>query len=145
MKTTSLVARLLLGLAFTVFGLNGFLMFMPMGDMPPADSPVGHFLAAMGPSGYMKFVSGVQLACGLLLLSGFFVPLALLVLAPVIVNILAFHTFLAPGVGPFVPGLVVSVLWVLAALRYRAEFAPLLAPKPRPAYGAASSGSSAGL
>jgi hypothetical protein len=65
---------------------------------------------------------------GLLLLSGFFVPLALTLLAAELYNILAFHLTLAPA--SIAPGLVASVLWVLVFLQYRASFKDVLAVKP---------------
>jgi uncharacterized membrane protein YphA (DoxX/SURF4 family) len=69
-----------------------------------------------------------QLLAGLLLLSGFFVPFALIVLAAELVNILTFHATMDPG--GIAPGLVATVLWILVFLQYRASFAPLLAAKP---------------
>src|SRR4051812_33359096 len=98
-KTTRylpLLARLLMGLGFTVFGLNGFLHFIPQPKtaMPHA---AADFAGAMMKTGYMmQFVSGTQLVVGVLLLLGIFVPLALVVIMPVLLNIMAFHIFLAP-------------------------------------------------
>jgi uncharacterized membrane protein YphA (DoxX/SURF4 family) len=88
-------ARIVLGGGFVVFGLNGFLNFMPM---PPHPGPAGEFLGALGASGYMfPLIKGIELVTGLLLLAGRYVPLALTLLAPVMVNILAFHLFLEPS------------------------------------------------
>lgn len=91
------VARLFLGLVFTVFGLNGFLGFLPAPEMP---GPAGAFVAGLVATGYMfPLIKGTEVVAGLLLLGNRFVPLALTLLAPVTVNILLFHTLLAPGVG----------------------------------------------
>jgi uncharacterized membrane protein YphA (DoxX/SURF4 family) len=88
-------ARLLLGLVFFVFGLNGFLQFLPQ---PPLPAPAGAFMGALAATGYMfPLIKGTEVAAGLLLLGGRFVPLALVLLAPVIVNIPLFHVVLAPA------------------------------------------------
>ena len=125
MKILTLICRLLLGLAFTVFGLNGFLHFIPMQPMPAA---AANWMRAMPPA-YMAAVFGVQLACGLLLLAGAFVPLALVVIAPVIVNILLFHGTMAPqGIAP---GVIAAALWAVVAAGVWPALAPLLRPKVR--------------
>src|SRR5580693_9057694 len=126
MKTTSIVARYLLGLMFTVFGLNGFLNFI---HQPPPTNPLAlQFFGAIIASHFAAFFFAVQVIGGLLLLSGFFVPLALTVLAAELYNILAFHLTLAPA--SIAPALVACVLWVLVFLQYRASFKDVLAPKP---------------
>jgi putative oxidoreductase len=125
MKIASLVARYLLGLMFTIFGLNGFLNFIH--QPPPANPLALQFLVAVSASHFAAFFFGAQLLGGLLLLSGFFVPLALTLLAAELYNILAFHLTLAPGIAP---ALVACVLWVLVFLQYRASFQSLLAAKP---------------
>lgn len=122
MKTIALFARYLLGLEFIVFGANGFWHFLP--NPPPfANIHAGEFLGAMSATGYMAFVFGVQLACGVLLVSGFFVPLALVVLASVIVNILLFHATMDPA--GIIPGAIAAGLWLIVAFRRRANFAGL--------------------
>ena len=116
------VARILLGLVFFVFGLNGFLHFIPQPRMsgPPAD-----LLGAMMASGYLfTLVKATEVVCGALLLSGRFVPLALTMLAPVVVNIVAFHAFMAPS-GLAVP-IVAVLLGLFLAWSYRSAFRPLL-------------------
>src|SRR3954471_15813355 len=91
MKKLPLVARILLGLVFFVFGLNGFFHFIPMQPMP---EPVMNWFSAMMATKYfMPLVAGTQTLCGLLLLVGMYVPLALVALAPVLINILMFHIF----------------------------------------------------
>src|SRR5271169_4698963 len=126
MKTTSIVARYLLGLMFTVFGLNGFLNFI---HQPPPTNPLTlQFLVSVSESHFAAFFFAIQVLGGLLLLSGYFVPLALTVLAAELYNILAFHLTLAPAsIGP---ALVASVLWVLVFVQYRASFKDVLAAKP---------------
>ena len=126
MKIVSVIARYLLGLIFTVFGLNGFLNFI---HQPPPPNPVAiQFLVAVSASHFAAFFFAMQLIGGLLLLSGFFVPLALTVLAAELYNILAFHLTLAPA--SIAPALVACVLWGLVFLQYRNSFAGILAVKP---------------
>jgi len=126
MKTTSIVARYLLGLIFTVFGLNGFLNFIH--QPPPANPLAIQFLVTVSESHFAAFFFAIQLLGGLLLLSGYFVPLALTALAAELYNILAFHLTLAPA--SIAPALVASVLWVLVFLQYRTSFKDVLAAKP---------------
>ena len=117
-----LAARIVLGLGFTVFGLNGFLHFLPQ---PPMSGPPAEFAGALFATGYMfPLIKGTEVVTGLLLLSGRFVPLALTVLAPVMVNILAFHAFLAPA-GLAVP-IVFAALGIYLAYAHKSVFAPLL-------------------
>jgi putative oxidoreductase len=126
MKTTSIVARYLLGLIFTVFGLNGFLNFIH--QPPPANPLAIQFLVTVSESHFAAFFFAFQLLGGLLLLSGYFVPLALTVLAAELYNILAFHLTLAPAsIGP---ALVTAVLWVLIFLQYRESFTGIFRAKP---------------
>jgi putative oxidoreductase len=126
MKTTSTVARYLLGLMFTVFGLNGFLNFIH--QPPPANPLATEFFVAVSASHFAAFFFAVQVLGGLLLLSGRFVPLALTLLAAVLYNILAFHLTMAPAT--IAPGLVASVLWILVFLQYRESFTGIFTAKP---------------
>ena len=126
MKIVSTIARYLLGLMFTVFGLNGFLNFIH--QPPPANPLALQFLIAVGTSHFAAFFFAAQLIGGLLLISGFFVPLALTVLAAELYNILAFHLTLAPST--IAPALVACVLWVLVFLQYRECFKGIFAAKP---------------
>jgi len=115
-------ARVLLGLAFFVFGLNGFLHFLPQ---PPLSGPPANFAGALFATGYMfPLIKGTEVVASILLLSNRFVPLALAVLAPVLVNIVAFHAFLAPA-GLALP-LVLLALELYLARSYRDAFAPML-------------------
>lgn len=114
--------RLALGAIFTVFGLNGFLHFLPM---PAPSGLAAVFMGGLGATGYFfPLLKGTEVIAGLLLLSNRFVPLALTVLAPIVVNIVAFHAFLAPSGLPL--PLVVVALGVYLAYTERAVFAPVL-------------------
>jgi putative oxidoreductase len=125
MKIASVIARYLLGLMFTVFGLNGFLNFI---HQPPPPNPLAtQFFIAISVSHFAAFFFAVQLIGGLLLLSGYFVPLALTLLAAELYNILAFHLTLAPA--SIAPALLAAVLWGLTFLQYRTSFKDLLATK----------------
>ena len=126
MKLASTIARYLLGLMFTVFGLNGFLHFIH--QPPPANPLAIQFLVAVTASHFAAFFFAVQIVGGLLLLSGYFVPLALTLLAAELYNILAFHITLAPST--VAPALVACVLWVLVFLQYRERFDGLFGAKP---------------
>jgi uncharacterized membrane protein YphA (DoxX/SURF4 family) len=125
MKIASTIARYLLGLMFVIFGLNGFLQFIPAG---PMNQPATQFMTVVAQTHFMLFFMTVQLVAGLLLLSGFFVPLALVLLAAELYNILAFHLTIMPGIAP---GLVACVLWVLVFVQYRESFKGVLAAKPQ--------------
>src|SRR3954468_22335821 len=121
------IARVVLGLTFFVFGLNGFLHFLPQ---PPMSGPPADFAGALAATGYMfPLLKGTEVVAGLLLLSGRFVPLALTLLAPIIVNIAAFHTFLAPS-----PGMVIFLLAteIYLAWSYRGAFRGLLRADAKP-------------
>ena len=124
MKIASLIARLLLGLVFLVFGLNGFLQFI---HMPPPTGAAAQFLAAVVATPYWTIIFGVQVIGGVLLLVGRFVPLALVILGPVIVNILSFHAFMAPAGLPL--ALIVTALWVVVAIRNKQHLAGLFVAK----------------
>jgi uncharacterized membrane protein YphA (DoxX/SURF4 family) len=114
------VARVLLGAVFVVFGLNGFFHFLPQ---PPAPPRAMAFAGALGASGYFfPLLKATEVVAGALLLLGF-VPIALTLLAPIIVNIVAFHLFLAPG-NYAVVGLVLAAEIYLAVV-HRSAFAPL--------------------
>lgn len=124
------IARIIMGLVFFVFGLNGFLNFMPQPETPMPDGAVA-FLGGLMNTGYMfPLIAGTQLIVGLLLLANRFVPLALALIAPVIVNIFAFHVFLAPA-GLSI-AIVVVILEIYLAWAYRNAFRPMLAWKTTP-------------
>jgi putative oxidoreductase len=126
MKTASTVSRYILGLIFIVFGLNGFLNFIH--QLPPTNPLTLQFLVSVSESHFAAFFFSIQLLGGLLSLSGYFVPLALTLLAAELYNILAFHLTLAPTSIP--PALGASVLWVLVFLQYRESFTGIFSAKP---------------
>ena len=118
MKTSINISRFLLGFIFLVFGLNGFLHFIPM---PPPSGVAGQFLGSMFVTKYLLFVFAIQLIGGVLLLINRYVPLALTMLAPVIVNILLFHGLMNPdGLGL---ALFVTILWGVVFASVRSAFA----------------------
>ena len=117
MRTVSTIARYLAGVIFLVFGLNGFLNFIPM---PPPGGIAGQFLGALYASHYFVVIFGFQIIAAVLLLVNRYVPLAVAVLAPVIVNILSFHALLAPSGLPL--ALFVAVLWAVIFVDVRSAF-----------------------
>jgi hypothetical protein len=121
MKITIVIARFLLGLIFLVFGLNGFLHFIPM---PPPSGTAGQFMGALFVSNYLVVVFLLQIIPAVLLLINIYVPLALTVLAPIIVNILLFHIFMAPS--GLLLTIVVTALWIIVFLSVRSAFNGLL-------------------
>ena len=123
MKIVVLIARLLLGLMFTVFGANGFLHFIPA-VMPPGQAAT--FFTVLFETHYAVLVFAVQLIAGLMLLSNQYVPLALVALAAVIANIFTFHITMQPA-GLIPMPIVALVCWVVVAWDYRSAFAPMLA------------------
>jgi uncharacterized membrane protein YphA (DoxX/SURF4 family) len=121
------VARIGLGLIFFVFGLNGFFGFLPQPPMPPA---AGAFLGALAATGYMfPLIKATEVISGALLLGNRFVPLALLLLAPVVVNIVAFHSFLASP-NPIEIAVLIGELYL--AWSYRDAYRSVIQPSARP-------------
>jgi len=117
-------ARVLLGLVFFGFGLNGFLHFFPL---PPAEGAAAVFIGGLVASRYFfPLLFGIYVATGAALLTGLFVPLALTMLAPVIVNIAVMHLFLPSSGAELVLAALVTVLEAVLAWSYRAAFRPLL-------------------
>src|ERR1700755_2789446 len=106
MRTDSKIARYLAGLIFLVMGLNGFLNFIPL---PPPDGVAAQFMGALYVSHYLWVIFAFQVMGGLLLLVNRYVPLAVAILAPIIVNILAFHVLMDPSGLPV--ALFVAILW----------------------------------
>lgn len=125
MKIVILIARLLLGLIFVVIGLNGFLNFFSMGPMPTGLA--GQFIGALFQSHYFFVVAALQILGGALLLVNRFVPLALVLLGPIIVNILLYHLFLNPaGIGL---AIAVTVLWFIVFYGHRRYFSSIFVQK----------------
>jgi uncharacterized membrane protein YphA (DoxX/SURF4 family) len=117
------IARILLGLVFLAAGVVG-LVLRPQPKGMPADAMA--FFEAMANTHYMlPLVSGTEALGGALLLINRFAPLGLAFLAPVIVNIMLFHIFLAPSGIPV--ACVVLALELFLAWSYRKAFAPILA------------------
>jgi hypothetical protein len=128
MKIAATIARYLLGLAFVVFGANFFLHFLPQ---PPMSGPPADFAIALVQSGYvMQTVKVVEVVAGLMLLFNLYVPLALTLLAPVVVGVVGFHASLAPATGG--GAYAVLVLELFLAYAYRAAYAPLFVARSAP-------------
>ncbi|MFT3773431.1 MAG: DoxX family protein [Minicystis sp.] len=122
------VARILMGLIFFVFGLNGFLQFLPQ---PPLTGKALEFIMALVGTGYLfVVVKAVEVVVGALLLANRYVPLALALIAPIVVNIFLFHTVLTPP-NPMAILLLVANLYL--AWVYRDAYRPMLAAKVKPA------------
>jgi putative oxidoreductase len=120
MRTASIIARYLAGLIFLVMGLNGFLNFIPF---PPPSGVAGQFMGALYVSHYLWVIFAFQVVAGVLLLINRYVPLAVAILAPVIVNILVFHTTMAPSGLPL--ALFVALLWAAIFIEVRPAFSGL--------------------
>lgn len=126
MKIVAIIARVLLGLMFFVFGLNPFLKFMPM---PPLEGEWGRFLGALIVSHYVWVVGAVQVISGALFLIGRYVPLGIALSGPVIVNIIVYHVTMHPSQAQ--PAMLATICWIILFWRYRASFAPLWVAKPQ--------------
>jgi uncharacterized membrane protein YphA (DoxX/SURF4 family) len=125
MKIAALIARILLGLLFLVFGLNGFLHFIPQPPLP--EGLMKQFTEVMTASHYFLFISAVEVVASVLFLINRFVPLALVLIGPVLVNILIFHLCIAPSsIGA---GLVATALWFVVFYVHRAAFSGIFAAK----------------
>ena len=124
MRKVTIIARVLMGSVFLIFGLNGFLNFIPL---PPPEGAAADFMGGLAAAGYFfPLLKITEIAVGVALLTNRFVPLALVVLAPITVNILAFHS-LAPDGLPL--GLVIVALQGGLAWHYRSAYRLLLTAK----------------
>ena len=122
------VTRVLLGFVFVLFGLNGFLQFLPQPALP---GPAGQFAGALAATGYMfPLIKSTEILGGLALLTGRFTPLGLTVLAPVVVNIALFHFVLTPGSVGMSLFLLVATAYLGWA--YRDAFRGMLSATARP-------------
>jgi putative oxidoreductase len=132
------VARTILGTIFVVFGINAFLHFIPM--PPPAEEVLPFMTGLMSTGYFFPLLKVTEIGSGLLLLSNRFVPLALVLLSPVIVQIAAFHLFLDRS------GLSLAILMVIMQAylgwAYRNQFLGVLAARAEPAPGAQTPSSS---
>jgi putative oxidoreductase len=126
MRIAGIIARVLLGLMFTVFGLNGFLHFIPMKSGPM--SPLAmQYMGSVAQSGMLQAAFALQLITGLMLLANVFVPLALVLLGAELGNILLFHATMAPK--GIINALVALLLWLVVFAGVRSSFAPLFRPR----------------
>ena len=121
MNTISTIARWLLALVFIVFGLNGFLHFIP--QPPPPSELARQYFTVMAVTKYLHFVFALQLVGGVLFLFKRTTPLALVIIGPILVNILLFHSLMNPE--GIVPGLVASAFWPVVFGRYFDVFSPI--------------------
>jgi putative oxidoreductase len=128
MRSVYTVARLLLGLIFTVFGLNGFFHFIHM--PPPTGVAAQQYMGVLFTSHYMVPIFLLQVVGGVLLLINRYVPLALLLLGPVLVNILLFHSLMAPEGLPL--ALITTILWLIVFYGVRSAFAGVFVPQVKP-------------
>lgn len=126
----TIVLRTLMGLLFVMTGSNGFFNYLPQPKTPPPEAAAA-FFGALVKTGYMMpLIMGTQLLAGVLLVTGCFVPLALALIAPIIVGIVTFHLFLSPsGAGMAIFVLVVELYLVWA---YRGAFRPMLGFRTKP-------------
>jgi hypothetical protein len=130
MKIAVRIARVLMGGMLLLFGLNGFLHFM---ETPADYSPEAMaFLGALAESGYLfPLKSAVMVVSGATILTGLFAPLGLILFAPVLVNIIAFHVVLDdPAAGGAMPGYLLLVLGLFLAWYYRPSFRGVLSACP---------------
>jgi putative oxidoreductase len=124
-KIVVTIARILMGLIFFVFGLNGFLNFIPAPPLPAGLA--GQWVGVLMQSHYVLFVAAVQVIGGTLLLVNRYVPLALVLLGPVIVNILLYHILMDPK--GIVPGIVVTIAWAIVAYSARKNLSGIFAQR----------------
>ncbi len=131
MKFGIVGARVILGLIFVVFGLNGFFHFIPN---PESNAQMTAFMTALGETGYfMTVVKLVEVISGLMILTGRFLPLGLVLLAPVSVNILLVHVFLDQG--NLAMAIVIIALQLFLAWAYRDSYSELLQAHAKPVGG----------
>ena len=121
MKIAVLIARILLGLIFLFFGLNGFLNFLHA-QLP--GGVAGQFLGALFVSHYLLGIAAFQVIGGVLLLIGRYIALVLAILGPILVNILLFHITMAPA--GLLPAAVATILWFIIFAGHRNSFAGIL-------------------
>ncbi len=120
MRTATVIARYLAGVIFLVMGLNGFLNFIPL---PPPGGIAGQFMGALYVSHYLWVIFAFQVIAGVLLLVNRYVPLAVAILAPVLVNIITFHVLMAPAGLPL--AVFVTLLWIVMFIQVRPAFSGL--------------------
>jgi putative oxidoreductase len=126
MKIAALIARIIMGLIFVVFGLNGFLHFIK-GPLPPG--PAGQFVSVLMETHYVWLVAGAQVIGGALVLANRYVPLGLALLAAVIVNIDVFHILMLPQLNQSMMAILVTLCWIIAFIPVRQHFSCLFVQK----------------
>ena len=124
MRIMTIVARVLLGVMFFVFGLNPFLKFLPM---PPLEGVWGQFLGALFVSHFVWLVGATQVVSGALFLVGRYMALAIALSGPVVLNIIAYHLTMQPHGAQ--PAILAAICWLFLFWRYRESFAPLWVAK----------------
>lgn len=124
MKKLVLSSRILLGLTFTVFGLNGFLNFI---KMPPPTGLAGQYMGVMFASHYLAVVFALETVAGILLLVNRFAPLALTILAPILANIALYHALMEPQGAPV--AVIAIAFWAILICRERVVFSWLFSAK----------------
>ena len=136
--------RIVIGLLLFVFGLNGFLSAFGAGFVPQPTPPPdgGAFLGALVDGGFLPIVSLFETVIGALLLTGRFVPLALVMLVPVSIGIVTYHLRFDPA---GVPAYVVAAANVFLLWAYRSHLMPLLTPKAEPPSGGPGQGVGGGV
>ena len=124
-RIAATVVRYLMGLIFFVFGLNGFLNFIPQ---PPMEGDLGTFMGGLAVSGYFfPLLKATEVIAGALLLSGFYVPLAIAVLGPITLNIFFVHAIMEPSGMPIAIFVLLGNLFL--AYAYRGNFSGIFQKK----------------
>lgn len=127
MDKVSLVSKYIIGLIYFVFGLSFFFV-----TPPPPDESIAPFMTGLMSTGYFfPFLKVTETVCGALVLAGFFAPLALIILAPITIQIFLFHAVMTPGTTNLIMPIAMIVLHVLAARNYWSVYQPLLKPKTK--------------
>lgn len=126
MKKFAMLARLFLGIVFTVFGLNGFFQFIPL---PPMNEAQTVYMTALASSGFFfPLLKATEVICGLALLTNQFSALALVVLAPIVIQIFCYQAFLAGGVDQLIFSVLLILASLVVAVANRHAYKPLLRP-----------------
>ena len=131
MSKLPLIARIFLGL---IFAGGGIMTLFELGPEPPAlEGGAADFMDGLMGSGYFwTFLKISEIVAGIMLLTGIGVPLALLILAPIVANIVLFHLFLAPAPADMAAGVITLVLGLYLGYAYRGSFSGVLNFKAKP-------------
>jgi putative oxidoreductase len=122
-------ARILLGAIFLIFGLNFFFHFLPNSSQP--EGKAAAFLGGLFQSGYIfPLIKVIEVACGILLLMNRYIALVLIILMPISINILLFHSLLEPGSMPILISLLIIGTQLYLAWSYRNYYRQLFIAKP---------------